>query len=495
MKTHRLARLASFLSLAAAAACSNEPAPVTAQATPAIVRARIQSLVPAISERTDAALGAASTPLDGLMHVLRDLPLPAIRGASPALGTGKAPSVPSSADRAMHRILFDIKRGGGNTGGSIETGEPPITPPQLPQHLPPTRPGVDTAAWLDDTIFSDANFVDGAFNVPAAVVCGDDAACATKIADAHLAVIATPTGRDGLDLELVTGLERTPALTVSLRPEQASFELDLAPLAPVMFAALGDAGDATHGLTLEASGLIDGSMAAWADDDVTAELTIAEPVHLALRPAGARTSDRVLALDVAAASPAVSMHLDGPHHQIVSALQLGRVAVNVPASADAKTPGKLAVIPALSLAAVTRGGHTDVHALSLGGHPATISVHDQVAASLAINPDDGGAVDLAIDTEDDTGAVVVEASPKLDVRVSMDWATLGMEAPASWPTRLVLDAAAGANGAVRLAGDELEVVAGTLSVTTGPNGTVDTYEAGQCVSHGIAVECGSRALD
>jgi hypothetical protein len=515
VKINRLPRLVAFLSLAAAAACSNnEPAP-SPQSTPYVVRMRVTNLVPTIVDRSDAAASEASS----LGHVLRtglQIADVATRGATPNLGNGKAPDVPISPDAGVPhlrqlgvapliasiarddlrsrwiRVWLNTTSGGPNTGAPSAPTGTPTTPPQIP--TPDTTPGStrgqDTAQWLNDNLFADANYADGAFRVPPALVCGSDTTCAQKIADAHLAIVATPTGRDGLDLSVVTGLDRAPALTISLAPDVASFDLDLAKLAPVLQASLDPSADATHGLLLEASGEVAGSMAAWTDDDVTADLSIEVPVHVALHPATIRTNDAVLSLDLAASDSALSFHLDGPHAQTITRANVGQIAVHVPASADGKTPGKLAVLPALQGVAITSGGKpVEIEALSFGTRPATISVDGAVAASLEINPNDGHQVGLSIETEADTGAVVLEASPRLDVAMSIDWAKLGESAPDTWITRALLDGAGGANGAVRIAGDQLEVVAGQLTTHTAPVDQGGTFGPGQCLSRGIAITC------
>jgi len=471
-------RLVAFLSLtAAAAACSSGPDTIDLDHTQVqvnTIRQQIRELVPSIVDRADNAAAAAGESLAGLIPQTGVRPLITSLGLVPQ--TGVHPLM------QLHKLWQHGTGTDPTTTSDTPASEPPTTPPQLP-----TRSHGDAVAdYLLDNLFTESNFVDGEFKVPGKLICGDDTQCLDSIKTADVAVIATTAGRHGLTLELVTGLDREPGLTVSLAPQQLSFQADLGPLNPILRAKLHvSKGD----LASEVSGVIDGSIAAWSNDDVTANVSISEPVHVALHPAGAQTDDDTLSLDLASAPSALSVHLDGPHHEVVTAAMLGSVVVRLPRSPDTATPSKIISLPAFQFSAVARHGEPmQIFALSLGDKPATITVGNEVAASLALNPDDGGAVDLSFESEADTGAIVIEASPRIDLQLAVDWSKLGSEAPASWPSRITLQ------GAVRILDREVQVLSGTMNVVVNPGGDTHTVQPGQCVSDGFRItDCGARS--
>ncbi|HEX4420084.1 MAG TPA: hypothetical protein VH165_19350, partial [Kofleriaceae bacterium] len=162
-------------------------------------------------------------------------------------------------------------------------------------------------------------------------------------------------------------------------------------------------------------------------------------------------------------------------------LGLAETAVELPAGVDGKRLGiHLAGLtgdaalgePPLQLAAN----------LSLGGRPVTISLDDATARTIDLNPDDGGALFLAIDRDDpspDTGAAfdTFHADPKLDLRMTADHGVLG-DAPFYDVSQILLD------GLVRATAspERIELRSGTFRIDTTPAGHGFDASAGQCIT-------------
>ena len=162
--------------------------------------------------------------------------------------------------------------------------------------------------------------------------------------------------------------------------------------------------------------------------------------------------------------------------------KLGDVQLTVPGDAPASRRPSLDLPGLRFVAGRPRRPAATVRGLSLGNR-STGRGRRPAAITVDLNPDDRRQVDLTIDHEADTGATILDAAPRLDLRLDVDWARLGLEPPAVAVTRVLLDAVGGDDGAVRQSADGAvtEVVGGRLTIATDPADAGGTFEVGQCV--------------
>ena len=142
-------------------------------------------------------------------------------------------------------------------------------------------------------------------------------------------------------------------------------------------------------------------------------------------------------------------------------------------------------LPGLTATATFAAGKPlELTRVSLGDRTASISKNGQRASAIDLNPDAGRAFGATLSLDPATGRATLTVSPKLDLRMSVDHAAWGDAAPVYDVTQILLD------GSVRAAatGDRLEVVTGSVRISTNPAGYGFTAATGQCVSASDALD-------
>ena len=154
---------------------------------------------------------------------------------------------------------------------------------------------------------------------------------------------------------------------------------------------------------------------------------------------------------------------------------LGRTELNVPGSGG--EPRTDVVLAGLALHTVFAAGQpfalTDV---SLGNGTTFLERDGKRAVSLDVNL--GKPFNVTVSHDDTAGTSTLAISPSLDVQLAVDHAVLGDDAPVYDVTELKLA------GSVRGHDDrdQLEVVTGSLAMTTNPASFGFSARAGQCVT-------------
>lgn len=176
-----------------------------------------------------------------------------------------------------------------------------------------------------------------------------------------------------------------------------------------------------------------------------------------------------------AAGELVGIELDANAAQGSFDLGLGATTVHVPGTELDPTSTDIALGGATVNASLQ--GHTlHLDNISLGTQTTTVSVGGQQGLAIDLNPADGRSLDATITVDPATGDETIEVSPRLDLQTTVDHLVLGDEAPVYDVTRVQID------GALRgTALGLVEVLSGSVSVTTNPAQYGFSATAGQCV--------------
>ncbi|MCE9575824.1 MAG: hypothetical protein K8W52_21925 [Deltaproteobacteria bacterium] len=478
----RLSSIAFSLTLLGVAACGTE-------ADPAEVHGRLDRTVPSIVDTT-AAIADKVSPADlaavpsGLGALAGLVDASALPAASPATGPAAAVGIRDAAALVRSRkmlhperveaLLQSAVRARAAAGDTIDA---------------PT--GADVVKALSENIFTQANYAgDGVYRLPADALCATDetgavdADCAAEIAAIKPTLRAETDGDDALDLTLVIG--SLEPVAIHLEPYYAKATVDLADLGAAIKAssALLDLGS-----DAEASWAMRGVVSA--DLDVrtktiaTFATTIDQAIHVSVAGKGiALDSAQAFNVDSAAAKPAFRIQLDSNNLALAGGTAINATTIHIPA--DDTSPALDVDLPGAAMSWNQTPGKPLLIDASLGNRTTTVKVGGQQAIGIDLNPTYDRALQFTVETEADTGAAIFAVSPALDLRVAIDHAVLGDEAPRFDVTQVGLASAGPALPALRVSTledgtDQTEVVAGTLTITTNPAGFGATIAAGQCV--------------
>jgi len=347
-----------------------------------------------------------------------------------------------------------------------------------------------TIAYLNEKLFTDANYLgDGIYQVPPALVCTEttidstgtvvqtiDAACAEKLAKAELRVRVAKSG-DELRFAIQLDADHDEPLTIGLSHNAVSLTVDLddawhaaVALAPLFGEELPNA---------SLAGQITGRLEVLGAAHARATLDIDRAVAIAFAEQGAALDGPDAYRFSSAKAKVFAIELDGAAQHASFALGLGATAAHVLDDTDAGRDRIDLDLPGLTAAAeFTEGRPLEVTRVSLGDRTASISKNGRRAVAIDLNPDDGRAFGATLGLDPATGRETLAVSPKLDLRVVVDHAALGDAAPVYDVTQILLD------GSVRsdATGDRLEVLTGSLEISTNPAAYGITAAAGQCVS-------------
>lgn len=337
-------------------------------------------------------------------------------------------------------------------------------------------------AWLNEHIFTDANHVGGGiYEVPADVFCtettfddlGNESTelnqeCAADFAQAELRV-RVAADDDELSFAVQLGANHDEPLVVGLAHTRVSLTVDLDEALAAAEALAPIVGEELPNLDL--SGALTGAIEVLGEDHAKISLSIDRAISVRFAEDGVALDGPDAFRFATAASNLAALEYDAVAEQGSIAFDLGATSLYEPDEQMAlDLPGTSGT---LSLAA---GEPVQLTGLSLGDRTTTLKKAGATGLAIDLNPDDGRALDATL-TGDDTSATLA-VSPKLDLRVALDHAVLGDEAPVYDVTRVLLEGSLrGTEGS-----DSMEVASGTFSITTNPAQYGITATAGQCVS-------------
>ena len=352
----------------------------------------------------------------------------------------------------------------------------------------PAMPTFDPAAivsWLDDRLFTDANYVgDGIYRVPPELVCAaGDAACAQHLADADLRVRVEEDDGGELRFAVQIDADHDEPLSFLLAHDELSATLDLDGMSRAMIALAPLLGQDVPDADL--SGQASADLAISGPAHATLAVTVDRPISIAVARQGDSLAGPAAFRFASAAAHVVSLELDGTAPLAHLELGLGDTLVHTPGDAAAGIKA-MDLELAGATASVTYQGMPVLpfEHVSLGGRTTTLSADGQIAEMLDLNPDDGREVAGAIVVDRQTGTESLAVSPRLDLRRFVDHAALGDTPPVYDVTRLLLAGAI----ATPADGSSVTVASGSLAITTDPASYGFTATTGQCVATRAATD-------
>jgi hypothetical protein len=374
-----------------------------------------------------------------------------------------------------------------------ELGEQIAVPP-APIDVPAT------IAYLDDQLFDEASYLgDGIYVVSPAVVCSPsgDAGCTAQLARLDLRLHTTVSlpvtfggarSDGGIVVAVQLGENHDEPLRFTLRFVRdapglsrtwltAELDLDVLQRSLDALTVAGATGIPHAALSGHLTVTLRGD-----PNSASLRLDVDRPISVALAGASGDLAGR----DAFTLSSAMTKVFDiilVSTNRPLGSLEFGlaETTAEFPAATDGKRVG-IHLAGLIGDAALEPPPLQLDANLSLGGRPATILLDGSTARTIDLNPDDGGALFLAINRDDrspDTGVAfnMLHTDPKLDLRMTADHSVLG-DSPLYDVSQILLD------GSVRAttSPDRIELRSGTFRIDTSPTGHGFTATAGQCIT-------------
>jgi hypothetical protein len=345
----------------------------------------------------------------------------------------------------------------------------------------------DITNRLETELFTDANYLgSGIYKVPASVVCkttvyNDDGTtseqidpdCASQL-DKLQVRIRVATEDDAIRFFLQVDANHDEPLSLLVAHDRLAVTVNLDDATDAMIAISAIEGEAPPNANLSGS--------------VTASLEILGPSHAQValafdRAISVKVADAGIALDsdaatrfTSAAAHVIAIELDGNTPTAKLDLGLGETTAHI--AGDSVDPSTDLFLAGATVNAMYHANMLTLANISLGDKTTKLSVGGQVAQTIDLNATSGRTLAATITSNPATGEETLTVSPRLDLQTTVDHAVLGDEAPKYDVTRILLD------GSLRgsAGSDQIEVVSGTLSMTTNPSQYGFSASAGQCVS-------------
>jgi hypothetical protein len=337
---------------------------------------------------------------------------------------------------------------------------------------------------LNTTIFTDANEVEpGIYTVPADLACKStdfddngneittlDPDCVDSWNKLALRV-RVEDASNGLTFAIQVGTGHDEPLEIGLTHTSLSVSVDLDEAEDATLAIATAFGEMAP--NAELSGKVTATLTVQGTAQVGFQFDINRAIDIAVAEDGqALSGPEAFRLTSAQSLPVLSLLLNGGAQTADLAVNLGATTLHIPGE-----DGFDVDLPAVTLSTLAHAGSPiTIQNISLGNRTTTVSKGGQVGLAIDLNPQDGRKLDLTI-TPDALGETV-SASPKLDARITTNHTVLGDEMGVYDITRVLLE------GSLRSTetSDQLEVLAGTFSISTNPAQYGFSATAGQCVA-------------
>jgi hypothetical protein len=351
-------------------------------------------------------------------------------------------------------------------------------------------------AYLNDKLFTDANHVgDGVYQVPASLVCARttvdqtgtsvdsiDPKCADQLAKVDLRI---RTAKDGGTLVFAIQVDAAhdEPLRLELTHTSIALTVDLDGLQHATDALALLIGETAPNMLL--SGELTGKLEILGAARARASLTIDRSLSIQVASTGGSLDSADAFVLTSAKAAAFAVTLDGTAKSGSFETNLGDTVVKTPAVNGKRFELDL---PGVSTtASFADGKPLALTHLGLGDRATTTSINGVRAQTIDLNPQDGRAFDMTVTPDAATGAVTLAVTPKLDLQMSVDHAVLGDKPPVFDVTRVQLSGSLHSSEA----SDQIQVAAGSFSLTTNPAGHGFSATAGQCVTGTNAVDPGT----
>jgi len=446
----------SLFSAVAVLGCNDTPPPTSTE-----VRERISNDLGNVLREANAAISGGTEAVPGAAALAV---VDRVLGGAPAIG----PSLRTATERMAARA----SAAPGDGGYQID---------------------VDALiAQLNDKLFTDENRVgDGIYQVPASLVCtrttidskGNsietiDAECAVQLAKADLRV---RTAKDGNALVFAIQLDadHDEPLIFTLTHTSIAITVDLDDAQRAFVALAGVFGKDVPNARL--SGQVTAKLEILGAAKLRASLTIDRALAIAFAETGASLDGPDAYVLTSAKAEVFAITLDGKGRSGSVALGLGETAIKAP---DDGKRVELDLAGATATAAFAADQPLELSHVSLGNRTTTLSINGARAVAIDLNAQDGRDFDATVSHDAVTGTDTLDVTPKLDLQLTVDHAVLGDTPPVYDVTRVLLD------GSLRGSdtGDQVEVLAGSFSITTNPASYGFAATTGQCVTATDAID-------
>jgi hypothetical protein len=351
---------------------------------------------------------------------------------------------------------------------------------------------------LNDQLFTDANHIGGGvYQVPASLVCSKttidstghevktiDAACADALAKADLRVRVAHDG-DALVFAIQVDADHDEPLRFTLTHTSLAITVDLDGAQRAIVALAAVFGEDVPNVAL--AGQATSKIEILGKAKVRASLSIDRSLSIKLAKAGVDLDGPDAILIASARAQVLSVTLDGAAKSGSLSVGLGETALKIPGAYNDNQRFELDLPGATANAAFAPGQPVTLTHVGLGSRTTTVSINGARAETIDLNPSDGRALDATISHDATTGKDTVAVTPRLDLQLSVDHAVLGDTPPVYDVTRVQLD------GSLRgtSASDQVEVVTGSFSIATNPDGHGFAASAGQCVTSTDVIDPGT----
>jgi len=342
---------------------------------------------------------------------------------------------------------------------------------------------------LNDELFTDANYVgDGVFRVPASLVCTQttydpdtgiestaiDAECAQNLDAAELR-IRVASEDDGIRFFVQVDANHDEPVSLFLSHTKLALTFNLDEATDAMQALAPVFGETAPNADL--SGQITGALEVRGAAHAGVSLSFDRAISVKVADDGIDLDGDAATRFTSAAGEIIALDLDAHATKASFDLGLGATTAHVPGDVDDPLATDLALGGA-TVNAAFQGNTLTLNNISLGDSQTTLHKGGQLATSIDLNPADGRSLNATLSIDPTTGTEVLEVSPRLDLRTTVDHAVLGEVQPVYDVTRVQLD------GSLRgsALGDQVEVLTGSLTITTNPSQYGVSATAGQCVS-------------
>lgn len=341
---------------------------------------------------------------------------------------------------------------------------------------------------LNERLFTDRNHLgNGIFKVPADLVCEEtsydpdtgtesysiDPECAQKLQDAQLRIRVAKD--DGLQFAIQVDANHDEPLLFTLRSDELAVTLDLDEATDAMVALAPLFGEQAPNAKL--AGQITGSLKILGTAHAKLAVTFDRALSIAVADAGIGLDSEGAFRFTSAAGNILTTELDGKGEKAKLALGLGETTVHVPG--DELDPAAMdLVLGGATVDASLEGSTLKLDNISLGTKTTRMSIGGQQAYAIDLNANDGRTLSATLSADPVTGHETLTVSPRLDLQIAVNHDLLGEETPVYDVTRVQLE------GTLKSwpIGNQIEVVSGSLALTTNPAEYGFTATAGQCVT-------------
>lgn len=284
--------------------------------------------------------------------------------------------------------------------------------------------GDEIAQWLNDNIFTDANYVgDGQYRIPADLVCADpetgavDPECADMWNQVDVRIHAELAG-DGIDFTLLIGPNDAAPLLVEVRSDRLTLAVDLGGAAAAVDHVASVTGESAD-LPEVLEGVVALTLRIPSENAVSFELAVREAI--AIEVAGASP----MSFSTAAKDPLAQLLIDGVEREIVASFDLGRTTLSMPWSEWDWTSLATGTMnldwQGLSFTAVVADGSNQIAIgnIGLGDGTSTLSLDDTALVSIDLNADSGRRFDLTLSPDPAGGLPIASFDPGMDLTVDV----------------------------------------------------------------------------